>query len=184
MMEDFVKLLDGLVNRFVCDDGGIYKGQCPQLIKYIVEIMGCPWPGRTGNGNQVIDTMVGEYGGYYGESKCGYRIVSADVKGSNDGHCWIEVRHNGQWLFYQQNRNLNNAKSANFGCGKVYAITKSTECPSGVYNIRYAAHPSIDYYIKKHNQPSPAPTPTTKYPDYFKDWVNELADWLKSSIKE
>lgn len=184
-MKDLVALLDSMVGKFVLDDGGIYKGQCPQLIKWLIEIMGCDWTGKTGNGSEVIDTMVNNYGGYYGENKYGYRIVSAKVKGNNDGHCWIEVNYNGKWIYYQQNCNINGAKSADFGCGKVYSITKSYDCPPDVYDIRYASHPSVDYYLEVHSKsPEPSPKPDSKYPDYFKEWVNNLADYLKNSVKE
>lgn len=185
-MEDFINFMNSIVGRFVCDDGGIYKGQCPQLPRYVVVQMGCPWPGRTGNGNKVIDTMVNEYGGYYGQGKYGYRIASADSSVDKNGHCWIEVLENGRWVRYEQNVNNSGAKTANFGCGTVYSVTKTDKAvPSYLYNIRYASHPSIDYYIEVHSKPKPEPTPEPEgMPDWFKNWAKDLSNYIANSTKE
>lgn len=184
-MEDFINLLNSMIGQFVLDSGGIYKGQCPQLVKWLIEIMGCPWVGNTGNGNKVIDTMVNNYGGYYGESKYGYRIFSCDVKGNSDGHCGIEVKVNGKWIRYEQNINNPNTNTANFGCGTVYSISKFEGSHAGEYNYRYAGHPSVDYYIEQHSKkPEPSPQPKSDYPDWFVKWVNEQVNNLKNSVKE
>lgn len=191
-MDNLKKVLEDVIGKFVCDDAGIYKGQCPQLVRYFLIKCGVEWPGRTGNGNQVVDTLVREYGGYYGQSSRGYRICSADVKGSSDGHCWIELNINGQWYVYEQNSPNAGTKTANFGCGTVYSVSKATDRPAGIYNIRYAGHPSIDLVVDVNKpQPTPEPTPeptpapvTDDMPQWFKDWAKGLADYINSSTKE
>lgn len=182
-MEDFIKLMDGIVGKYVCEDGGIYRGQCPQLIKWLVLIMGGYWNGRTGNGNEVLDIMCESFDGYMGQPKYDYRLCSADNKYDKNGHCWIEVKENGKWIRYEQNVNNAGANSADFGCGKVYSVTKTDKAlPSYLYNIRYAGHPSVDYYIKVHSE-KPAPAPTEEMPDWFKKWANDLAEYIKSTTK-
>lgn len=183
-MDDFIKLMDGYIGKFVRDDGGIYKGQCPQWIKEIIVKMGCAWPGRTGNGNQVLDTMVNEYGGYWGKPKYDYRLCSADNKYDANGHCWLELKIGGTWYRYEQNVNNDGAKSADFGCGKVYSVTKTSKAlPSYLYNIRYAGHPSVDYYIEVYNKKKEDNDKDTM-PDWFKKWAQDLANYISKSIKE
>lgn len=185
-MENLKKVLDGVLGKFVCEDAGKYRGQCPQLIRYFLIMCGVEWPGRTGNGNQVIDTLVNEYGGYYGESKYGYRICSADVKGRSEGHCWIELNYNGQWMIYEQNAPNSGTNTANFGCGTVYSVSKDYYRENGIYNVRYAGHPSIDLVVEV-NQPKPAPTPEPvkeEMPDWFKTWASNLSTYIANSIKE
>lgn len=186
-MEDFIKVMDGIVGKYVCDDGGIYRGQCPQLIKWLVLIMGGYWNGRTGNGNEVLGTMCDNFDGYWGKPKYDYRLCSADNKYDKNGHCWIEVKIDGKWWRYEQNVNNAGANSADFGCGKVYSVTKTDKAlPSYLYNIKYAGHPSVDYYIKVYNEkpkPQPEPTPSEEMPDWFKKWANNLAEYIKSITK-
>ena len=153
-MQALKKVLEDVLGKFVCDDAGIYKGQCPQLIRYFIIMCGVNWPGKTGNGNKVIDTLVNEYGGYYmseAESvKKGYRICSSDMKGSDVGHCWVELYLDGKWVIYQQNNG--GTKTADFGCGTVRCVSKSNSRAAGVYNVRYAGSPSVDYVIEVENK--------------------------------
>lgn len=178
-MEDLVNLLNSIIGQFVMSDGGIYRGQCSQLVKWLIVIMGCDWVGRTGNGNEVVDVMVNEYGGYYGESKYGYRIFSCDVKGSQYGHCGVEVKVNGKWIRYEQNAKNSSANTADFGCGTVYSVSKCEGNHSGEYNFKYAGHPSVDYYIEVHSNKK-----SSKYPDWFKDFIKKLSNYLNDSVKE
>ena len=182
-MENLQRVLDDVLGGFVCNDAGIYKGQCPQLIRYFLIKCGVDWPGKTGNGNKVIDTLVNDYGGYYGESTRGYRICSADVKGNDNGHCWIELLIDGKWVVYEQNSAYTGQKSADFGCGKTYAVGKRDSVDPDVYNIRYAGHPSIDLVVDV-NQPKPTPTPSDTMPDWFKTWAKNLAKYINDSVKE
>ena len=156
-MNDFKGILDGILNKFVCDDGGVYRGQCPQLPKYAVRACGGDWPGATGNGNNLVDRLV-QIGGYYGESSRGYRICSCDVAGSQWGHTWIEINVNGKWVIYEQNAGRSGVATANFGCGTVYAVSTTNNRGSWRLNVRYAAHPAIDAWIDKHT-PKPEPKP-------------------------
>lgn len=152
------KTLDAALGKFVCDDGGVYKGQCAQLPKYFARNLGMNWPGRTNNGNKLVDRVV-ELGGYYGEGKQGYRIASCDIKDSKYGHTWVEIKINGTWTIYEQNVNRGGVASADFGVGRVYATTKTQTAGSGRLNIRYAGHPAIDAYIEKADKPAPKPQP-------------------------
>lgn len=187
-MKSFDKLAETAIGTFVCDDGGIFKGQCPQFIKWLVIIVGGYWQGKTGNGNEVLSIMVDNFDGYWGESKYPYRLCSADNKYDKNGHCWLEVQdESGKWWRFEQNVENAGAKSANFGSGTVYSVTKTDKAlPSYLYNIKKAGHKCIDYYYQVYNEQNikPEPTPSSKYPDYFKEWVNNLADYLKKSIKE
>ena len=186
-MDYFISVLDKYLGQFVCEDAGRYRGQCPQWIRNILIICGVEWNGKTGNGNQVIDTLVRDYGGIYGESKYGYRIASADNKYDKAGHCWIEVKKDGKWIRYEQNAKENaGATSANFGAGTVYCVTKTDKpVPSYFYNIRYAYSPSIDLVIEVNSKkPEPTPVPSNEMPEWFKKWADGLADYLKNSIKE
>lgn len=151
------QVLEAALGRFVCDDGGIYKGQCPQLPKHFARELGLNWQGVTYNGNKTVDRLV-ELGGYYGDGN-GYRIASCDVDGSQYGHTWVELNDNGQWVIYEQNANRAGAKAADFGCGTCYSVTKTTNPGTWRKNVRYAAHPAIDAYIRDHDE-APAPAPT------------------------
>lgn len=167
-MEALKAILDGVLGQFVCEDGGIFRGQCPQLPKYMARKCGVDWPGKTGNGNKLVDTVVA-LGGYYGESPKGYRICSCDVSGSNNGHTWVEIKINGQWVIYEQNVKREGTVSANFGCGTVYSVSTTTQAGSWRKNARYAGHPTIDAFIDAHPDPKPEPTPTpTPEPAKFK----------------
>lgn len=157
-MNPLKKILDGVVGAFVCEDGGIYKGQCPQLPKYLARQTGVNWTGATGHGRTTVDTLVA-LGGYYGEGR-DYRICSCEVAGSEYGHTWVEIKENGEWKIYEQNIKRTGAKTANFGCGTVYSVTTVPISQRGSWrtNIRYAGHPAIDAYVRDH-QPAPAPAP-------------------------
>lgn len=155
-----LNVLESALGKFVCEDGGIYKGQCPQLPWYFARNLGMNWQGKTGNGNQTVDRVI-EQGGYAGESPKGYRIASCDVNGTNNGHTWVEIKINGQWVIYEQNVNREGAKSANYGCGTCYSTTKTVTPGSWRKNVRYAGHPAIDAYIDEHDKPEPTPTPAT-----------------------
>ena len=173
-MDAFKGILDGVLNQFVCEDGGIYRGQCPQLPKYVLRACGGDWPGATGNGNNLVDRLV-QIGGYYGESSRGYRICSCDVSGSKWGHTWIEINVNGKWIIYEQNAGRPGVPTANFGCGTVYAVSTTDNRGSWRLNVRYAAHPTIDAWIDAHQPTPPAPTPTDiKVGDTVlpKEWVD------------
>lgn len=148
-------LLDGIVGGFVCDDGGVFKGQCPQVPKYAVRACGGDWPGPTGHGYQTVDRVV-QIGGYYGASSRGYRICSCDVSGSSYGHTWIEVNIDGNWVVYEQNVKRAGTVSADFGVGKVYSVSTAPAGGSWRLNTRYAGHPAIDAWIDAH-QPAPEP---------------------------
>lgn len=182
-MEYFINFLNTKLGKFVCDDAGKYRGQCPQFIRDVMIDCGVEWKGKTGNGNQVIDTLVRDYGGYYGESKYGYRFASADNKYSKDGHCWLEVLENGKWVRYEQNVKENvGAIPANFGAGTVYCVTKTDKpVPSYYYNIRYAGSPSVDLVIEVNTK---KPTPASTYPDWFKKWAKDLANYINNSVKD
>ena len=156
-MDAFVGILEGVLNQFVCEDGGIYRGQCPQLPKYAVRACGGNWPGATGNGNNLVDRVV-QIGGYYGESSRGYRFCSCDVSGSQWGHTWIEVNVGGKWVIYEQNAGRPGVPSADYGCGTCYAVSKTDNRGNWRLNVRYAGHPAVDAYIDAH-KPAPAPTP-------------------------
>lgn len=173
-MDSFKGILDGVLNQFVCEDGGIYRGQCPQFPKYVVRACGGDWPGATGNGNNCVDRVV-QIGGYYGESSRGYRICSCDVAGSQWGHTWVEINVNGNWVIYEQNAGRAGVPTANYGCGTVYAVSTTNNRGSWRLNVRYAGHPAIDAYIDAHKPTPPAPTPTDiKVGDTVlpKDWVD------------
>lgn len=160
-MDAIKNILEGVIGKFVCDDAGKYKGQCPQLPRYFVNACGGNWQGATGNGNVTVDYVV-KNGGYYGQGKGGeYRIASCDVAGSPYGHTWVEIKVNGQWTIYEQNINRAGTKSANFGVGTVYSVSKTTQPGSWRKNIEYAGHPAIDNYIKAH---TPQPTPPAPQP--------------------
>ena len=49
-MDALKAILDGVLGQFVCDDGGIFRGQCPQLPKYMARKCGLNWTGATGDG--------------------------------------------------------------------------------------------------------------------------------------
>lgn len=182
-MNDFIKLMDSYIGKFVCTDGGIYRGQCPQLIKEIIQIMGCDWVGKTGNGNQVLDIMCNNYGGYWGKPAYDYRLGSANNKYDSNGHCWIELKINGKWYRYEQNVNNDGAKTADYGCGKVYSITKTDkDLPTYLYDVKYAGHPSIDYYIQVHNKKED--DNKNQYPDYFKKFTEELGNYIANYCKK
>lgn len=166
-MDAFKGILEGVLNKFVCEDGGLYRGQCPQLPKYVVRACGGDWPGATGHGYQTVDRVV-QIGGYYGESSRGYRICSCDVAGSPYGHTWVEAKLGGQWVIYEQNAGRSGVPTADFGVGTVYAVSKTNNRGSWRQNVRYAAHPAIDSWIDAHTpkpEPTPAPTPA---PEGFK----------------
>lgn len=191
-MDALKNVLEGVLGKFVCDDAGQFRGQCPQLIRYFMIKCGVEWPGRTGNGNVVIDTLVSDYGGYYmteaDSIKKGYRICSSDMKGSSVGHCWIELYLDGKWVIYQQNNG--GEKTANFGEGTVRCVSKSDKRASGVYNVRYAGSPSVDLVIEV-NKPKPAPTPEPtpepvkeEMPEWVKEFINDLGAFLANYKKE
>lgn len=160
-MDDLKKILEGAIGQFVCTDGGRFRGQCPQLPKYMARACGVNWPGATGNGNTLVDTVV-RLGGYYGQGKTGtYRIASCDVSGSKYGHTWVEIKQGNTWTIYEQNINRAGTKAANFGEGTVYSVSKTTNPGNWRKNIRYAGHPTIDAYIKAH---TPQPTPPAPQP--------------------
>lgn len=172
-MDAFKGILEGVLNQFVCEDGGLYRGQCPQLPKYVVRACGGDWPGATGHGYQTVDRVV-QIGGYYGESSRGYRICSCDVAGSPYGHTWVEVNLGGQWVIYEQNAGRAGVPTADFGVGTVYAVSKTNNRGSWRLNVRYAGHPAIDAWIDAHQPTPPAPTPDIKVGDTVlpKDWVD------------
>lgn len=157
-MDALKAILDGVLGQFVCDDGGIYRGQCPQLPKYMARACGLNWTGATGDGRNCVDRVV-QLGGYYGESSRGYRICS-----SNDGqygHTWVELKINGRWVVYEQNVKRAGTNAADFGCGTVYSVSTTDQRGAWRDNARYAAHPVIDAFIDTHPAPvPPAPTPT------------------------
>ena len=183
-MKSFYELAKTAIGQFVCEDGGTYRGQCPQLIKWLVLIVGGYWNGRTGNGNEVLSLMVDNFDGYWGKSKYPYRLCSADNKYDKNGHCWLEVQDaNGKWWRIEQNVENADAKSANYGCGTVYSVTKTDNAlPSYLYNIKYAGHKCIDYYYQVYEEQNKPKEDT--YPKWFEDWVNFMLDSLKKSIKE
>ena len=183
-MKPFDKLAETAVGTFVCDDGGKYKGQCPQWIKWLVLIVGGYWQGSTGNGNEVLQKMVDNFDGYWGESKYPYRLCSADNKNDSNGHCWLEVKdENGKWWRFEQNAKNDGVKTADFGCGTVYSVSKTDKAlPSCLYNIKYAGHKCIDYYYQVYEEQKKPDT--TKYPDWFVEWVNKQINFLKESVKE
>lgn len=157
-MDALKAILDGVLGQFVCEDGGIYRGQCPQLPKYMARKCGLNWTGATGDGRNCVDRVV-QLGGYYGESSRGYRICS-----SNDGqygHTWVELKINGRWVVYEQNVKRAGVNAADFGCGTVYSVSTTDQRGAWRDNARYAAHPVIDAFIDTHPAPvPPAPTPT------------------------
>lgn len=175
-MNDFIQILENAIGRFVADDAGIYKGQCPQLPRYLAMQCGMEWPGRTYNGNKLVDRIY-ELGGYYAESHLGYRICSCDVAGSEFGHTWVEVKINGEWTIYEQNANRAGAVASDFGCGTVYSVTKTTNPGSWRKNIRYAAHPLIDQYIIQH-------TPAAKVEEPKEEVVEEPKETEQKPNKE
>lgn len=183
-MDYFISVLNKQIGKFVCEDAGIYRGQCPQWIRYLLIICGVEWNGRTGNGKEVIDTLVNEYGGYYGESKYGYRICSAENKYDSNGHCWLEVKEGDKWIRYEQNVENAGTKSANYGCGTVYSVSKTDKArPSYLYNVRYAASPSIDLVIKVHTKkPDPEPVKDDT-PDWFIDFIHDMGNFLNNYKK-
>lgn len=168
-MDSFKGILDGVINKFVCEDGGLYRGQCPQLPKYAVRACGGNWPGATGHGYQTVDRVV-QIGGYYGESSRGYRICSCDVAGSPYGHTWVEINVNGNWVIYEQNAGRAGVPTADYGVGTVYAVTTTNNRGSWRLNVRYAGHPAIDAYIDAH-KPAPAPAPAKKTNEELADEV-------------
>lgn len=160
-MEKLKEILDGVVGQFVIDDGDIFRGQCTRLPKYFCQQCGINWQGKTGDGKNVVDTLVNTYGGYYGESVCGYRIASAEVKGNSNGHCWVELLVDGQWTIYEQNIPNAGTTTANFGEGVVYSVSKSNTPYKYAYNIRYAGSPIIDAFVVANTpEPTPEPQPT------------------------
>lgn len=183
-MKPFDKIVESSVGKFVCDDSGIYKGQCPQFIKWLVLISGGYWNGKTGNGNEVLGIMVDNFDGYWGKSKYPYRLCSANNKYDKNGHCWLEIQdEKGKWWRFEQNVNNDGAKTADFGCGTVYSVTKTDkELPSYLYDIKYAGHKCIDYYYQVYDEQKKPDE--TKYPQWFVDWVNKQISFLKESIKE
>lgn len=183
-MKSFFKLANTAVGTFVCDDGGIYRGQCPQFIKWLVLIVGGYWQGKTGNGNEVLQNMVDNFDGYWGKSKYPYRLCSADNKYDKNGHCWLEVQgDDGKWYRIEQNVNNSGAKSDDFGCGKVYSVTITDKpLPDYLYNIKYAGNTCIDYYFQVYEEKNKPVE--SKYPDWFKNAVNEQIKFLQNLIKD
>lgn len=160
-MDAFKAILEGVIGKFVCNDGGIYKGQCPQLPKYAATSAGMKWTGNTGHGKDTVNRII-EQGGYSGTSSRGYRFASCDVAGSPYGHTWVEIKQGNTWTIYEQNINRPGTKTANFGCGTVYSVSKTNNPGSWRLNTRYAGHPAVDAYIDAHTpkpEPTPAPTP-------------------------
>ncbi len=157
-MQALQDILRAALGQFVCEDGGIYRGQCPQLPKYMARACGMDWPDPTGNGNTLVDRVV-ELGGYYGESKYGYRICSCTVNGNKWGHTWVEILVDGQWRIYEQNVGRDGLQPRDFGCGPTYPVSTATERGSWRQNIRYAGHPAIDAFIEAHPDKEPEPTP-------------------------
>lgn len=156
-MDALKAILDAVIGQFVCTDGGIYRGQCPQLPKYMARACGVNWTGVTGDGRNCVDRVV-QLGGYYGESSRGYRICSTDA--GQYGHTWVEIKINGVWRIYEQNVKRDGANTADFGCGTVYSVSTTDQRGSWRANARYAGHPTIDAWIDAHPNPAPTPTPT------------------------
>ena len=183
-MEALKKVFEDVIGKFVCFDNDVYRGQCTRLPKYLMIMCGVPWDCPTGNGNKVVDTLVKSLGGYYMDEATslqkGYRVCSCDVSGSTYGHAWVELLLNGEWVIYEQNINREGTNTANFGKGTVYSVSKTTNRGSWRKNVRYAGHKSIDLVIEAN---TPKPQPETM-PQWFKDWANGLADYIKESVKE
>lgn len=156
-MDALKAILDAVLGQFVCEDGGIYKGQCPQLPKYMARKCGLNWTGATGDGKNCVDRVV-QLGGYYGESSRGYRICSSSD--GQYGHTWVELKINGRWVIYEQNVKRAGTRTADFGCGTVYSVSTTDQRGAWRDNARYAAHPVIDAFIDTHQPTPPAPTPT------------------------
>lgn len=175
-MDALKAILDGALGQFVCEDGGVFRGQCPQLPKYLARACGVNWTGQTGNGNTCVDRLVA-LGGYYGESNRGYRICSCEVAGSTNGHTWVEIKLNGQWVVYEQNVKREGTKAANYGCGTVYSVSTTNQRAAWRNTARYAAHPTIDAYIDAHTKPEPTPTPTPT-PDIKVGDAVTLTNWV------
>ena len=162
-MDALKGILDAIIGQFVCSDGGIYRGQCPQLPKYMARACGLDWQGATGDGRNCVDRVV-QLGGYYGESSRGYRICSSDS--GQYGHTWIEIKINGRWIVYEQNVKRAGTNTADFGCGTVYSVSTTDQRGAWRDSARYAGHPVIDAWIDAHSTPvPPAPTPDFKVGD-------------------
>ena len=191
-MEKLKAILDGVVGQFVIDDGDIFRGQCTRLPKYFCQQCGINWQGKTGDGKNVIDTLVNTYGGYYGESAYGYRIASAEVKGNSNGHCWVELLVDGQWTIYEQNIPNAGTTTADFGEGVVYSVSKSNTPYKYAYNIRYAGSPIIDAFVMANTpeptpepQPEPEPTPEpTPEPDNKVYYTYSQGDTFGAVLKK
>lgn len=188
-MDALQKVFEDVIGQFVCFDNDVFRGQCTRLPKYLMIMCGVPWPGPTGNGNQLVDVLVKDLGGYYmSESDSiskGYRVCSCDVDGSKYGHTWVELLINGNWVIYEQNVKRDGTKSANFGEGTVYSVSKTTNRGNWRKNIRYAGHKSIDLVIEVNTpkpEPTPEPTPVDdkKMPVWFEDFVHNLGDYMKN----
>lgn len=161
-MEAIKRVLDEVIGQFVIDDGDVFRGQCTRLPKYLMIKCGVDWPGVTGNGCTLVDTLVKNMGGYYmseeeSEAK-GYRVCSCDINGSDYGHTWIEIKVNGEWVIYEQNVYRQGVLSADFGVGTVYSVSTTNNRGNYRLNTRYAGHQSIDAVIEA-NTPKPEPTP-------------------------
>lgn len=149
---------------------------------------GCPWEGNTGNGNQLVDTLVKVEGGYYMDEATsvakGYRVCSCDVSGSKYGHTWVELLLNGQWVIYEQNIKRDGTVSANFGEGTVYSVSKAYDRGSWRKNVRYAGHPSIDAVIEA-NPPKkePVSVDNKQAPEWFKEFAKDLGNYIANYYK-
>lgn len=156
-MDALKAILDAVLGQFVCEDGGVFRGQCPQLPKYMARKCGLNWTGATGDGKNCVDRVV-QLGGYYGESSRGYRICSSSD--GQYGHTWVELKLNGRWVVYEQNVKRAGTNTADFGCGTVYSVSTTDQRGAWRDNARYAAHPVIDAFIDTHPAPvPPAPQP-------------------------
>lgn len=187
-MEAIKKILEEILGQFVIDDGDIFRGQCTRLPKYLLEKCGAEWPGPTGDGCHVVDTIAGFDGGYYmneeESQKAGYRICSCDVDGSNYGHTWVELFLDGQWVIYEQNVNRAGTNSADFGVGTVYSVSKAYNRGGWRKNVRYAGQKSIDYLIEV-NTPKPEPEPEPKPEPDNKVWYTyEQGDEFGKVLKK
>lgn len=170
-MEALIKVCEAVLGQFVCFDNDVYRGQCTRLPKYTLIMCGVEWPGNTGDGKKVVDTVV-QMGGYYmseeeSEAK-GYRICSCDVDGIDTGHTYLQIKINGEWVTYEQNVKRDGVTSADFGAGTVYSVSKTTQPGNWRKNVRYAGHPSIDLVIEANTpKPEPEPLPTPPAVDDF-----------------
>lgn len=187
-MEALKKVLEDVLGQFVCFDGDIYRGQCTRLPKYVLIMCGCPWEGKTGDGKELVDTLVKVEGGYYMDEATsvekGYRICSCDVDGIDTGHTWLELLINGEWVIYEQNVNREGTTAANFGVGTVYSVSKTGNRGNWRKNVRYAGHKSIDLVIEVNTpKPEPEPEPTPE-PDNKVYYTYEQGDTFGAVLKK